>query len=97
MIARFFFFEWKRRLPAWLSRPVTYVFYALWVVVLTGMLLHYATLVRLLSWIPVAIRSTLIAAGNVWGMTAVASLGIYYAYRFLTRNLTVEHSPGVAG
>jgi predicted MPP superfamily phosphohydrolase len=94
LIARLFSREWKRLLPASLARPITYVLYALWAVILTGMLLHYATIIRLFWWVPVAIRSTLVGTANVWGMTAAASFGIYYAYRFLTRNLTMEHSPG---
>jgi hypothetical protein len=55
--------------------------------------LHYASIVRVVQWLPVAVRSTLIATGNVWGASAAASLGIFYAYRFLTRNPTIEHSP----
>lgn len=94
LIARLFFREWKRLLPASLARPITYFLYILWAVVVTGMLLHYATIIRLFSWVPVALRSALIGIANVWGMTAVASLGIYYAYRSLARNLTMEHSPG---
>ncbi|MGA2715684.1 MAG: metallophosphoesterase [Bryobacteraceae bacterium] len=93
LIARLFFAEWKRLLPSSLSKAMTYVLYTLWAVTVAGTLLRYATIVRLVRWVPVAIRSTLIAAGNVWGMTAVASLGIYYAYRFLTRNLSLAHSP----
>jgi hypothetical protein len=94
LIARLFFREWKKLLPASLSKGITYVLYALWAIVMTGMPLHYATIIRVFSWVPVAIRSALVATANVWGMTAVASLAIYYAYRFLTRNLTMEHSAG---
>lgn len=94
LIARLFFREGKKLLPGSLSQTISYVLYTLWTIVVTGMLLHYATIVRLLAWIPVAMRSALIGTANVWGMTAVASLAIYYAYRFLTRNLAMEHSPG---
>lgn len=44
--------------------------------------------------IPPALRGAMIAIGNVWGMAAVASLGVYYLGRFFVRNLSVTYSPG---
>ena len=93
LIARLFLGEWKRVLPSSVSRAAASILYFLWAVTLLGILLRYPSVARVFRWVPVPIRSTVIATANVWGMTAVASLGIYYAYRSLARKLPVKYSP----
>lgn len=94
LIARLFFRERKKLLPAWAAKAATYLLYALWIVIGIDILLRNASIAHGVRWVPVSIRSTMAGVANVWGMTAVASVAIYYAYRFLIRNLAIEHSPG---
>ena len=81
LIARLFFTEWKK-LPAGCRcrRPTASVLYVLWAVILfAASCSAFPPSLACCAGCPSPIRSALIATGNVWGMTAVASLGIYYA------------------
>jgi predicted MPP superfamily phosphohydrolase len=69
------------------------VLYCLWAVILIGILLRSPNISYQARGVPVAIRSALIAVGNVWGVAAVASLAIYCVFRFCARNVSIKHSP----
>ncbi len=93
IIAKLFFTQWKKLLPPPLSRLILYVLYVLWGAVGIGTLLRYPGVIWALRWSSVGLRSAFSAFGNVWGMVSVISLGVYYSWRFVTRNLQVGHSP----
>lgn len=43
---------------------------------------------------PAGLRGAMNALGNGLGMATVASLAIYYAWRFLSNKLAIQHAPG---
>ena len=101
LIARLFFLEWKKQLPAFAAWALGGVLYVLWAAFLFA---SAVTRVRQ-SGVDDARDSAdrhalaqVTAAGNVWGMTAVASFCIYLLYRYLVSRYLVSkraplHSP----
>lgn len=93
LIARHFFSEWRRLLPPALARAITGILFILWAAFLFAIPFRFYVFARMLTWIPLRIRSTTIAAGNLWGIVAVASYGIYLVYRFFAARRAAFHSP----
>ncbi len=93
LIARLFFSEWRKLLPDSVSKAVRGLLYVLWAALAFSILLRLHPVAYGLRWVPVLVRSTTGAVGNVWGAAAVPSLAIYYLYRFLTRSAAATHSP----
>jgi predicted MPP superfamily phosphohydrolase len=93
LIGRLFFRQWKKLLPPLLASLFQVALYLLWAAVALGTLLRFPPITWALRWTPAPLRSALSAFGNVWGMASLGSLAMYYAWRFLTRNPAVKHSP----
>jgi len=92
MIARIFYAE-RKKLPAAASRALTAILYALWAAFVFALPFRFPSKAHMLLWVPAAIRSVLIATGNIWGMTAVVSLGIYLLLRRFGPIPAAGHSP----
>jgi uncharacterized protein len=92
LIARRFFSE-RKKLPAPVAWVLTVVLYLLWAVFLFATPFRFPRLGPALRWMPPTLRSTLVATGNIWGMTAVASLAIYSLYWFFASRGAPAHSP----
>jgi predicted MPP superfamily phosphohydrolase len=93
-IGRRFFSEWKPLLPALWGRAIAGILFILWAAFVFAIPFRFDALARRLTWIPLHVRSTTIAAGNFWGIVAVASYGIYLAYSYLVSRHSPSHSPG---
>jgi uncharacterized protein len=93
LIGRLFFRQWKKSLPPLLARLVLICLCLLWAAAAIGILLRFPPVTWALRWSPAPLRSALSAFGNVWGLASFGSLAIYYAFRFVTRNPAVKHSP----
>jgi hypothetical protein len=93
LIGSLFFRRWKKLLPPLLASLFRIALYLLWAAVALGTLLRFPTITWALRWTPAPLRSALSAFGNVWGMASLGSLAIYYAWRLVTRNPAVKHSP----
>jgi hypothetical protein len=76
-IARLFFLEWKKLLTPRVALAATWLLYGLWVAYLFAIPFRSHRLTHLLSRIPTWLSGTLIAIGNIWGTTAVASLAVF--------------------
>ncbi len=72
LIARWFFSA-RKKLPAPVAWVLTCILFGLWAAFLFATPFRFAALGRRLRWMPPTVHGTLIAAGNLWGMTAVAS------------------------
>jgi uncharacterized protein len=92
LIARRFFSE-RRKLPAPIAWALTGILCLLWAAFLFAIPFRFARLGRTLTWIPAVVRSAVIATGNLWGMTAVASVAFYAVYRFFASRAASVHSP----
>jgi predicted MPP superfamily phosphohydrolase len=92
LIARWFFSERKNMSPA-VASTLTGILYALWATFLFAIPFRFPPLEGILTRIPPMVRSVLIATGNLWGMTAVASVGIYGLFRFFASRDARPHSP----
>ena len=93
LIGRWFFWEWKKLLPPLMARLITAILVMLWAAFAFATPFRFPALGNTLRWMPSAIRGVLIATGNLWGMTAVASAGIYVLFRFFTSRSAPVHSP----
>src|SRR5579862_8038483 len=94
MIARLFLTQWRKVLPAPVSKLIFGLLCALWVAVAIGMLLHFAPVTWALRRSPVGVRSAFSAFGNTWGLATLVSLALYYVWQFFARNPPRSHSPG---
>jgi uncharacterized protein len=66
----------------------------LWIAFLFALPFRFPSLAIRLREIPLPMRGTFIAVGNLWGMTAVPSFGIYLIWRYFTgRKSPQTHSP----
>ena len=92
LIARRFFAE-RGKLPASVSRALSGVLYVLWIAFVIAIPFRFPVLTQALKWVPLTIRSVLIATGNLWGMTAVPSFGIYLLFDFFASGRGPAHSP----
>src|SRR5579863_7032977 len=92
LIARRFFAE-RKKLPAPVAWAMTAVLSVLWVAFVFALPFRFPRLVPRLAWVPHPIRGVLIATGNIWGMTAVASFGIYLLFRVVASRGEPTHSP----
>jgi uncharacterized protein len=92
LIARRFFSE-RRNLPAAASRALAGVLYVLWAAFAFAIPFRFPALTMALRWVPLTIRTVLIATGNIWGMTAVASYGIYLLCHFFASGPGPAYSP----
>jgi predicted MPP superfamily phosphohydrolase len=98
LIGRLFFLEWRKRLPAFAARALTGVLYVLWAAFLFASVSRFGRLAWMMRGIPLSIRTWFTAAGNLWGMAAVVSFGIYLLYRYLVSRYPLSttapvHSP----
>ena len=92
-IARLFHKQWKRQLSPGVAATISAALCVLWSLVLFGTLLRAAVVQFALRFIPADVRSAMSAVGNLWGMACVASLGMYYVWRFLAQDNVIHHSP----
>jgi predicted MPP superfamily phosphohydrolase len=93
LIGRRYFSEWRKLLPLPLARLTTGVLTLLWAAFLFAAPFRFSTYARMMRWVPPSVRGTGIATGNLWGMTAVASYGIYLLYGFFTSRRPPSYSP----
>jgi predicted MPP superfamily phosphohydrolase len=87
------FFSKRKKLPDLVARALAGILYVLWAAFVFALPFRFPVLAYALRWVPPIVRSQLIALGNLWGITAVASFGIYVIYRFFARRLAPLHSP----
>jgi predicted MPP superfamily phosphohydrolase len=92
LIARWFFSA-RKKLPAPAAWALTCVLCVLWAAFLFATPFRFPPLGRMLTWIPPIVRSVLIATGNLWGLTAVASVAFYAVYGFFASRGAPVHSP----
>jgi uncharacterized protein len=93
LIARLFFLEWRKQLPAFAARALGGILCVLWAVFLFASASRFGRLAWMMRGVPLPIRIWSTAAGNLWGMTAVVSFGIYLLYRYLVFRSAPVHSP----
>jgi predicted MPP superfamily phosphohydrolase len=93
LIARRFFSQWRRRLPPALGYAIAGTLFILWASFLFAIPFRYYIFARKLTWIPLHFRSAAIATGNLWGITAVASYGLFLLYSFFAVRRSPSHSP----
>ncbi len=93
LIAGFFFFDWRKRLSPSLARAATGLLFLLWAAYAFAIPFRFPSVANVLSPVPVAIRGFVIALGNLWGMTAVASFAVYVVCRFIGSRGSVAYSP----
>jgi len=97
LIGRRYFSEWRLRLPPLAARLMTAALFVLWAAFIFAIPFRFNTANRHLTWVPLWFRGAFVAAGNIWGITAVASFGIYLLYRWFTSrgfaSLETHHSP----
>jgi len=87
------FFSVRRKLPRLVAWASTCILSLLWAILLFGTLFRFPRLAGMLRWMPTSVRSALVAIGNIWGMTAVASVAIYAVYNFFASRGAPAHSP----
>lgn len=97
-IAHRYFTTWKKRLPPPVAWLVTACLLVLWCAFAFATPYRFNTFRRHLDVVPKPWRDPMIAIGNLWGMTAVASFLIYLFYRWISERIPaapepVEHSP----
>src|SRR5580700_10183732 len=83
LIARRLFSK-RKKLPAPVFGALAGVLSVLCTVLMFATLFRFPSLGLMLSGMPVIVRSVLIATGNIWGVTSVASFAIYNLYRFFS-------------
>jgi len=93
LIARLFFSE-RKKLPAPVAWALTGILCALWAAFLFSTPFRFPPLGFMLTWMPSRLRSALIATGNIWGVTAVASFALYTLLRFFASRNAPAHSSG---
>lgn len=93
LIAWLYFSEWRKKLHPRVAPFVTAGLCVLWAAFLFAIPFRFNRFNQRVAWIPLWFRGTFIAAGNVWGMVAVASFLIYLGVRFLSKRPQVAHSP----
>lgn len=93
LIAQLLFTEWKQRLSPRTFRVTQRILWALWAAIGFSVLMRGAFFPYRLRFIPAPFRTALSGIGNVYSMTAVPSLAIYYGYRWLARRPGIAHSP----
>jgi len=92
LIARRFFSE-KKKLPAGVAWAAACILCVLWVAFVFALPFRFPDFGFTLSAVPHLIRGVLIATGNIWGMTAVASFVIYLLFRFMASRGAPAYSP----
>jgi predicted MPP superfamily phosphohydrolase len=92
LIGRLFFSK-RKNLPARVSSALACVLYALWTAFVFAIPFRFPAITMMLSWMPLMIRTVFIAIGNIWGMTAVASYGIYLLFQFFASRRGPAYSP----
>jgi predicted MPP superfamily phosphohydrolase len=93
LIARLFFLKWRKQLPALAAWALGGILCALWVAFLFASTTRFGRLAWMMRGIPLFVRTWVTAAGNLWGMTAVASFAMYLLYRYLVSRSAPVHSP----
>jgi uncharacterized protein len=93
LIARLFFRQWRQSLRPAVAKAILALLCVVWMAIAIEAVLRYPEALYAVRWVPARVRSALAAIANVWGMTTVISLLIYYLYCSVTRNLPVQHSP----
>lgn len=91
IIARFYFTEWRKLLPARLAPIVTAILFFLWTVIGFNMILT-AGQFHVGRWVPSPIRGVLEAVGFTLGVGASAALAIYLLLRWLHGKLSPSFS-----
>jgi hypothetical protein len=92
LIARWFFGR-RRQLSPPLAWVTTLVLGLLWAAFLFALPFRFASLAVALRGIPLSWRTTVVAVGNLWGMTAVPAVLIYLLWREALNRKTSPHSP----
>jgi predicted MPP superfamily phosphohydrolase len=92
LIARRFFSE-RKMLPAPLATALAGILYVLWAAFIFAIPFRFPVFAYMLRGVPLPIRGFVIATGNIWSMTAVASFGIYLLLHFFVSGRGLAHSP----
>jgi predicted MPP superfamily phosphohydrolase len=91
LIARRFFSQ-RKKLPDSVASVLAAILYPLWTAFVFAIPFRFPVLAYPLRWVPAIVRGVLIAIGNLWGMTTVASFAVYLLYDFFARRTTPPHS-----
>lgn len=92
LIARIFF-QRRKELPVPVAQALTVILCVLWAAFLFAIPFKFPSQAYRLAWVPSNIRSLLIAAGNIWGMSAVVSLALYALFLVWAPAREATHSP----
>src|SRR5438067_13865382 len=92
LIARLYFTHWKQHLSPRLASIVRGALFALWIAIGFSLLMRGAFFPYRLRFIPASYRSALSAVGNLYGITAVFCLAIYYVLRWFANRAEPAHS-----
>ncbi len=87
------FFSVRKKLPRLVAWALTCFLSLLWAILVFGTLFRFPALGGVLRWMPATDRSALVAIGNIWGMTAVASFAVYAVYNFFASRGGPVYSP----
>jgi hypothetical protein len=93
LIAERFFSDWRKRLSPALARVLGAILVVLWAAFLFALPFRFPSLALRLRAISLPMRTTFIAIGNLWGMTAVPSFCIYLIWRYIDSRKPRAHSP----
>src|SRR5436305_14756152 len=78
LIARLYVTRWAKLVPGRLSRWTRGLLFVLWFTIGFSVLMRGAFFPYRLRFIPAPFRSAVSAVGNLYGMTAVFSLALFY-------------------
>jgi hypothetical protein len=93
LIAYRFFSGWRKRFAPAAARVLTLLLAILWTAFLLALPFGFPSLAMRFHGIPLRLRTSIIAIGNLWGMTAVPSFAIFLIWQFLARRRTRAPSP----
>jgi hypothetical protein len=93
LIAYRFFFHWRKRLSRPLAWTAILVLSVLWAAFLVAIPFRFPSLAIRFRGIALPLRTTVVAVGNLWGMTAVPSFLIYLLWGEVADRKTYAHSP----
>src|SRR4051812_44709779 len=82
LIARLLYTEWRQRMPPRRLRLAQRVLWTLWGTIGFSILMRGSFFPYRLRFIPAPVRTAVSGLGNIYGMTAVVSLAIYYVFRW---------------
>ena len=93
LLIRLFFGPVKQELPPFAFRAALAVLSVLWAITAFDAMVHLLQL-HVSFGLPAAVRGVLYATGSAWGITAAASMAMYYVWRLATRRIPQRFSSG---